>query len=61
MPNEMSSFAAYLFFLPAAAVKGTVHPRMKILSSFTHPQGVVNLYEFLSPAEHKRKYFEEFR
>jgi len=34
---------------------------MKILSSFTHPQGVVNLYEFLSPAEHKRKYFEEFR
>jgi len=47
--------------LPAAAVKGTVHPRMKILSSFTHPQGVVNLYEFLSPAEHKRKYFEEFR
>jgi len=31
---------------------------MKILSSFTHPQVVANLYEFLS-AEHKGKYFEE--
>jgi len=25
----------------------------KILSSFTHPQVVANLYEFLSSAEHK--------
>jgi len=32
---------------------------MKILSSFTHPQVVANLYEFLSSAEHKGKYFEE--
>jgi len=31
---------------------------MKILSSFTHPQVVANLYEFLS-AEHKGRYFEE--
>ncbi len=28
-------------------VKGIVHPKMKILSSFTHPQVVPNLYEFL--------------
>jgi len=28
---------------------------MKILSSFTHPQVVLNLYEFLSSAEHKRR------
>jgi len=27
---------------------------MKILSSFTHPQVVPNLYEFLSFVEHKR-------
>ena len=26
---------------------------MKILSSYTHPQVVSNLYEFLSSAEHK--------
>jgi len=34
---------------------------MKILSSFTHPQVVSNLYEFLSSVEHKRRYFEECR
>ncbi len=32
---------------------------MKILSSFTHPQVVPNLYEFLCSAEHKGRYFEE--
>ncbi len=39
--------------------KGIVHPKMKILSSFTHPQVVPNLYEFLCSAEHKGRYFEE--
>jgi len=28
---------------------------MKILSSFTHPQVVPNLYEFISSVEHKKK------
>jgi len=32
---------------------------MKILSSFTHPEVVSNLYEFLSLAEHKIRYLEE--
>jgi len=32
---------------------------MKILSSFTHPQVVANLYKFLSSAEHKGRHFEE--
>jgi len=32
---------------------------MKILSLFTHPQVVANLYEFLSSAEHKGRYREE--
>jgi len=27
--------------------------------SFTHPQVVANLYEFLSSTEHKGRYFEE--
>jgi len=27
--------------------------------SFIHPQVVANLYEFLSSAEHKGRYFEE--
>ncbi len=41
------------------AFKGIVHPKMKILSSFTHPQVVPNLYECLSSAEHKGRYSEE--
>ncbi len=32
---------------------------MKILSSFTHPQVVPNLYECLWSAEHKGRYSEE--
>ncbi len=39
-------------------IKGTVHPKMKILSSFTHPQVVPNLYECVC-SEHKGRYFEE--
>ncbi len=42
-----------------SSVKGIVHPKMKILSSFTHPQVVPNLYEFLCSAKHKGRYFEE--
>ncbi len=40
-------------------LKVIVHPKMKILALFTHPQVVPNLYEFLSHAEHKRRYFDE--
>ncbi len=40
-------------------LKGIVHPKGKILSSFTHPQVVPNLYECLCSAEHQIIYFEE--
>ncbi len=40
-------------------VKGIVHPKMKILSSFTHPREVPNLYECVCSAEHKGRYSEE--
>ncbi len=40
-------------------LKGIVHPKMKILSSFTHPQVVPNLYECRCSAEHKGRYSEE--
>jgi len=41
--------------------KGLVHPKMKILSVFTHPYVVPNLYVFifLFFAEHKGRYLEE--
>ncbi len=40
-------------------IKGIVHPKMKILSSFTLPQLVPNLYECVCSAEHKGRYSEE--
>jgi len=40
-------------------VKGILHSKMKIVSSFIHLQVVANLYKFLSSAEHKGRYFEE--
>ncbi len=39
-------------------LKGTVHPKMKIQSSFTHPQVDPNLYECVC-SEHKGRYSEE--
>ncbi len=40
-------------------IKEIVHPKMKILSSFTHPQTVSDLLNIFSSAEYKRIYFEE--
>jgi len=40
-------------------LKGLVHPKMKILSVFTHPQVVPNLYVFICSAVHKGRYLEE--
>jgi len=56
----------YIYFSPHYCIswywifKGTLHPKLKILSSFTHPQVFENLCEFLSSAEHKGRYFEEW-
>ncbi len=40
-------------------LKGIVHPKMNFLWLFIHPQVVPNLYEFLLPDKHKRRYFKE--
>ncbi len=47
------------FSVAVVLLKGTAHYKMKILSSFTQPQVVSNLYEFLSSLEHNRRYSEE--
>jgi len=39
--------------------KGIVHPKMKTLSSLTHPKLVPNLYEYLSSVEKKLRHFKE--
>jgi len=41
------------------SLKEILHPKMKMLSSFTSHQVVANLYGFLSSAEHEGRYFEE--
>jgi len=46
-------------FLDDSRFKGLVHPKMKILSVFTHPHAVPNLYVFICSAEHKERYLEE--
>ncbi len=53
------SWTSQLFLLLKYEVKGLVHPKMKMLSSFTHPQVVPNLYECLCSDEHKGRYSEE--
>ncbi len=40
-------------------LKGIVHPKITILSSFAHPQVVPNLYECICSAEFKGRYSEE--
>jgi len=40
--------------------KGLVHPKMKILSVFTHPHVVPNLCVFICSAEHKGRYMEKY-
>jgi len=39
--------------------KGLVHPKMKILSVFTHTHVVPNLCVFICSAVHKGRYLEE--
>jgi len=40
-------------------IKGLVHPKMKILSVFTHPHVVPNLYVLICSAEQEERYLEE--
>ncbi len=40
------------------AVKGLVHPKMKISPCFTHPQGILGVYDFLLSDESNRSYIK---
>ncbi len=53
----VKTFALNITVPTITFVKGTVHPKMKILSSFTHPQVGPHLYECVF-SEHKGRYFE---
>ncbi len=59
--EEMSNASmGHVFTATDYDLKGIVHPKMKILSSFTHPQVVPDLYECVCSAEHKGTYSEEW-
>ncbi len=47
------------FFITQFIVYCIVHPKMKMLSLFTHPHVVPTLYKLLSYTEHKIRYFDE--
>jgi len=51
----------FFFLLLFVDIKGIVHLKIKILSSFTHPQVFSKMFEFLSSAVRKGRYFEECR
>ncbi len=40
------------------AVKGLVHPKMKISLCFTHPRGIRGVYDFLFSDESNRSYIK---
>ncbi len=51
-------FKCLKIYIGYVNVKGILHTKMKMLSSFTHPHVIPYLYEFLFYVEHKRRYFE---
>ncbi len=59
--SDLTLELKWFFFHPPLKkdIKGIVHPKMIIMSSFTQPQVVPNLYECLCSAEHKGRYSEE--
>ena len=42
------------------ALKGLVHFQMKISPSFTHPQAILGVYDFLLSDEHNRSYINKY-
>ncbi len=51
--NEHELILNNIYKLTVTYIKGIVHPKILILSSFIYPHVVPNLYDFLSSVEHK--------
>ncbi len=39
-------------------IKGLIHPKMKITPCFTHPQGILGVYDFLLSDESNQSYIK---
>jgi len=57
--NSLKLHAVTMRTHTSQILKGLVHPKMKILSVFTHPHVVPNLNVFICSAELKGRYLEE--
>ncbi len=44
--------------LTSEALKGLIHPKMKISLCFTHPRGILGVYDFLLSEESNRSYIK---
>ncbi len=47
----------FFYFFGLFLLKGILHPKMEIMSSFTHPLIFQNLYDLLSSEEQKKELF----
>jgi len=47
----------YIMMISKTPLKGLVHPKMKIVSVFTHPHVVPTPLDLRSSSEHKLRYF----
>ncbi len=58
-PKNVYGIKVWRLARPLQDLKGIVHTKMKMMSSFTHPQVVPNLYACICSAEHRGRYSEE--
>ncbi len=55
--SNLNPFNCLLLMSEVSTLKGTVHPKMTILPSFTHSHVIPNMQDFISSVYHKRRYF----
>ncbi len=58
--NSLYELRRSCFLKPRAKLEGIIQPKISILSSFTCPHAVPNLYDFLSSEERKKICLEEY-
>ena len=66
-PIHSFFFFFFLFFFTGkwilknylSTAKGLVHPKMKSIPSFTHPQAILGVYDFLLSDEYNQSYINK--
>jgi len=58
--NKCEMLIIYIYIYYRVKVKGLVHFKMKITPSFTHPQAILGVYDFLLSNEHNQSYINKY-